>query len=202
VAAPAINEASKGACGPRLRSNALRQDRLGPIEIHGHSEMSPAWRPLLGALSETVPLFWVAGPRHVPDWLRDTRVEIRIEAPSGAQPILFSCATPQHEVLEAFRWVRKLLAIGMFASRARASTWSSKSAGLAAAMAISSGRAVPDGSSKEMAAAFCPACCATIFSSCRLARWTAPTGMPVSAEIARTVMPAASNGATLACLLS
>src|ERR1700730_13999731 len=53
-----------------------------------------------------------------------------------------------------------------------------------------------------MAAAFCPACCATIFSSCRLARWTAPIGMPVSAEIARTLRPAASNGATVARLLS
>ena len=30
-----------------------------------------------------------------------------------------------------------------------------------------------------MAAVFCPACCATILSSCRFARWTAPTGMPV-----------------------
>ena len=83
---------------------------LGPIEIQGHSEMSPAWRPLLSALSETVPLFWIAGPRHVPDWLTGTRVEIRIEAPSRVQPILFSCANPQHEVLEAFRWVRKILA--------------------------------------------------------------------------------------------
>ena len=34
----------------------------------------------------------------------------------------------------------------MFASWARASTWSSKSAGLAAVMAICSGRAVPDAS--------------------------------------------------------
>jgi hypothetical protein len=53
-----------------------------------------------------------------------------------------------------------------------------------------------------MAAAYCPACCATIFSSCRLARWTAPIGMFVSAEIYRTVMPAASNGAILARLVS
>ena len=40
------------------------------------------------------------------------------------------------------------------------------------------------GAWREIAAVFCPACCATIFSICRLARWTAPTGMPVSVEIA------------------
>ena len=56
--------------------------------------------------------------------------------------------------------------------------------------------------SKEMAAFFCSACCAKIFSSCRLARWTAPIGMPVSTEIARILRTAASNGATLARLLS
>ena len=44
---------------------------LGPVEIHGHSEMSPCWRPLLGKLAETLPVTWIAGPRHVPDWLRE-----------------------------------------------------------------------------------------------------------------------------------
>jgi hypothetical protein len=52
-----------------------------------------------------------------------------------------------------------------------------------------------------MAAAFCPPC-ATVFSNCRLARWTAPTGMRVSTEIARTLRPAASSGATFARLVS
>lgn len=85
---------------------------LGPIEVHGHSEMSPCWRPLLNRLSEVVPVNWIAGPRYVPSWLRQINVEIQTEASSGAKPILFSCANPQHEVLEAFRWVRELLASG------------------------------------------------------------------------------------------
>ena len=85
---------------------------LGPVEIRGNSEMSPCWRPLLHALSEVVPVTWIAGPRHVPDWLRETRAEIRTEAPSEAEPKLFSCAHPQHEVIEAFRWMRALLATG------------------------------------------------------------------------------------------
>jgi hypothetical protein len=44
---------------------------LGPVEVHGHSEMSPCWRPLLAALSDIVPV--MAGSRHVPDWIRQTR---------------------------------------------------------------------------------------------------------------------------------
>jgi hypothetical protein len=79
---------------------------LGPVEIHGHSEMSPCWRPLLRELSEVVPVCWIAGSRHVPNWLHETKAEIRVEPPSGAQPILFSCTNPQHEVIEAFRWTR------------------------------------------------------------------------------------------------
>jgi hypothetical protein len=85
---------------------------LGSVEVHGHSEMPPAWRPLISALSEAVPLSWVAGPRRVPDWLHESKAEIRISPPSGSQAILFSCANPQHEVIEAFRWVRELLASG------------------------------------------------------------------------------------------
>jgi hypothetical protein len=85
---------------------------LGPIEVHGHSEMSPCWRPLLAALSETLPVAWVAGSRHVPDWIRATRAEIKAESARKAQPILYSCAHPQHEVIEAFRWMRALLASG------------------------------------------------------------------------------------------
>jgi hypothetical protein len=85
---------------------------LGPIEIHGHSEMSPCWRPLLAALAQTVPVTWVAGPRSVPAWLEGKKIEIRHEKPDAPEPLLFSCAHPQHEVLEAFRWMRALLASG------------------------------------------------------------------------------------------
>ena len=130
---------------------------IGPVEIHGHSEMSPCWRPLLHALSGVVPVTWIAGSRHVPKWLgpggvgkgahelpfprgqivrapcprgsstsddprsepgtglptlRSAEIEIRTEPPSNAEPILYSCAHPHHEVIEAFRWMRGLLAAG------------------------------------------------------------------------------------------
>ena len=85
---------------------------LGPIEIHGHSEMPLCWRPLLFALSNSVPVTWIAGPRSVPEWLVGKNIEIQRTAPNKATPELYSCATPQHEVLEAFRWMRALLAEG------------------------------------------------------------------------------------------
>ena len=85
---------------------------IGPVEIHGHSEMSPCWRPLLAALTTAVPVAWVAGARSTPSWLDDMKIEVRREAPNDPERQLLSCATPQHEALEAFRWLRGLLASG------------------------------------------------------------------------------------------
>jgi hypothetical protein len=45
------------ACGRIGHAPAV----IGPVEIHGHSEMSPCWRPLLAALTTMVPVVWVAG---------------------------------------------------------------------------------------------------------------------------------------------
>jgi hypothetical protein len=70
---------------------------IGPVEVHGHSEMPPCWRRLLLALAEIVPVVWVAGPRHVPEWLTGSGIEVwRTEA---EQPTIavFSCANPIHE---------------------------------------------------------------------------------------------------------
>jgi hypothetical protein len=85
---------------------------LGPVEVHGHSEMSPCWRPLLESLAEAVPVAWIAGPRHVPEWLPKLKVRIQRVESEGPTSELFSCANPHHEVVEAFRWARSLLAAG------------------------------------------------------------------------------------------
>jgi PD-(D/E)XK nuclease superfamily len=85
---------------------------LGPIEIRGHSEMPVCWRPLLRSLADVVPVTWMAGPRSVPAWVDGKRIEIQRTEPNEATPELYSCATPQHEILEAFRWMRALLAEG------------------------------------------------------------------------------------------
>lgn len=89
---------------------------IGPLEVQGHSEMSPCWRPLLIALAESIPVSWIAGPRHVPDWLKRTKVEVVTAPAAEPQPQVFSCANQLHEVGEAFRWTRALLAQGVSAS--------------------------------------------------------------------------------------
>jgi hypothetical protein len=85
---------------------------LGPIELHSHTEMPVCWRRLVLALANCVPVVWVAGPRTVPEWVIGKNFEIRQSRPSGIVPDVYSCATPQHEVSEAFRWMRSLLADG------------------------------------------------------------------------------------------
>ncbi len=92
---------------------ALAKTLLGPLVIRGHSEMPVCWRPLVDALSDVIPVAWEAGARHIPDWLDGNRIEIQQTAPSGAALEVYSCATPQHEILEAFRWLRELLASGV-----------------------------------------------------------------------------------------
>ncbi len=85
---------------------------FGPIEVHGHSELAPVWRPLLEALSTVVPVDWIAGPRPVPSWLAGTKIAIQRGKAQAPNVMLYSCANPQHEVLEALRWARGLLAAG------------------------------------------------------------------------------------------
>ena len=49
---------------------------FGPVEIVGITELSPVWRPLLHAIAGHLPVWWIAGPRPVPDWLDDKAIEI------------------------------------------------------------------------------------------------------------------------------
>jgi hypothetical protein len=39
-------------------------------------------------------------------------IDVRRDSPNAPERRLFSCANPQHEALEAFRWMRELLAGG------------------------------------------------------------------------------------------
>ena len=96
------------ACGRIHHASAV----IGPVEIHGHSEMSPCWRPLLAALTTVVPVAWVAGARPAPTWLDLMNIDVRRHSRNAPERRLFSCANPQHEALEAFRWMRELLAGG------------------------------------------------------------------------------------------
>ena len=85
---------------------------LGSIEVHGHSEMPVCWRSLLLGLAKIVPVIWIAGARPVPEWINGAGITVQRTKSNDAIPQLYSCATPQHEILEAFRWMRALLANG------------------------------------------------------------------------------------------
>ncbi|MGA2492871.1 MAG: PD-(D/E)XK nuclease family protein [Roseiarcus sp.] len=83
---------------------------FGPIRIVGVTELSPCWRPLLGALAARTPIIWEAGPRPVPDWLAAMPIAVD-RGPTEAPAIsIISAATALHEAIEAMRWARGLLA--------------------------------------------------------------------------------------------
>ena len=85
---------------------------FGRIEVHGRTEMSPVWRPLLAAIAQETEVVWIAEARRVPDWLSSTGVPVEARAPERPTTIAISCASPRHEILEAWRWARRHLAQG------------------------------------------------------------------------------------------
>ena len=74
--------------------------------------MSPVWRPLLAAVAARTEVAWIAEARHIPDWVAATGA--KVEKCDAAKPVIraVSCASPRHEILEALRWARELLAQG------------------------------------------------------------------------------------------
>ncbi len=86
---------------------------LGAMEIVGLTELSPCWRPLVKALATHIPVQWTAGPRSVPAWLGGDGVSVvQAEAERPAVHSV-SAATAYHEAIEAMRWARSLLALGV-----------------------------------------------------------------------------------------
>ena len=94
---------------PRLK---LAPALLGLVEIVGITELSPCWRPLLGALAEHIPVRWIAGPRSIPAWLEGSAVAIDRAEPLAPETGVVSASTAYHEAIEAMRWARELLASG------------------------------------------------------------------------------------------
>ena len=89
---------------------------LGEVTFHAVIEIDPCWRPLVTAIATVVPTRWVAGPRTVPDWIRNTAATVETEEPIQPRVSVASCASARHEVMEALRWARSLLADGVEAS--------------------------------------------------------------------------------------
>ena len=95
-----------------LQRTSYARVLFGRIAIHGRTEMSPIWRPLLAALAAETDVQWVAGPRYVPSWVHELGITV-VEAPRETPEILtVSCASPRHEALETLRWARELIATG------------------------------------------------------------------------------------------
>ena len=63
-----------------LRRTSYTRTLFGRIAVHGRTEMSPVWRPLLAALAAETDVQWIAGPRLVPSWVHDLGIPV-VEAP-------------------------------------------------------------------------------------------------------------------------
>lgn len=85
---------------------------FGRIEIHGRTEMSPVWRPLLTVMMQNTEVVWMAEARRVPDWLSTTGIAVERTTPKHPAVSAISCASPRHEILEALRWARRHLVQG------------------------------------------------------------------------------------------
>ena len=86
---------------------------FGSMEIIGLTELSACWRPLVKALAERMPMQWTSGPRAVPAWLKESGVAVARRDAAAPTVRSASAATAYHEAVEALRWVRSLLALGI-----------------------------------------------------------------------------------------
>ncbi len=106
-----------------LRNLALERAHLGGrilgrITIKGMTDLHPVWRPIIEALAKhsnpATPLEWEAGPRRKPDWVvQNNNIKVITGSPQQPSQTAITCANARHEVVEALRWVRKLLLQGV-----------------------------------------------------------------------------------------
>jgi hypothetical protein len=78
---------------------------LGPVALAPLLDVAPCWRPLLDGLPG---LAWLG--QAVPSWWGD-RTVVPVAACTPMRRTI-TCATARHEVIEAMRWARGLLASG------------------------------------------------------------------------------------------
>ncbi len=84
---------------------------LGPITLERVDDLPPLYRGLLADLAGQVPVEWRGMLPRPPAWLPDA---VTWSAPTTHTPVamIVSCADPEHEALEALRWVHALLSSG------------------------------------------------------------------------------------------
>lgn len=106
-----------------LRNLAVSRAHLagrifGRITIRGMTDLHPVWRPLVEAVaSHGKPhalMVWDAGPRDVPAWVKSNpMIEKKTSVACAPSISAITCANERHEVVEAFRWIRKLMVEGV-----------------------------------------------------------------------------------------
>ena len=85
---------------------------VGDVRLEHLGEIPPVYRPLIGALAQRVDVSWAGLPgAERPAWLPDSVRWLAADA-SAKTVAHVSCADPTHEVVEALRWARRLLAAG------------------------------------------------------------------------------------------
>jgi hypothetical protein len=84
---------------------------VGSVHLERVDEVAPVYRPLLEALAGAVRVTWRSTGATRPAWAPPA---IEVERPASAAPSIehVECADPVHEVVEALRWARHLLAEG------------------------------------------------------------------------------------------
>jgi len=90
---------------------------LGDISIEDVHFIDPMWRPLFHRLCADRDIPWRAPSGAETGWFPGT-VTPAPAIPAPLTPDIVTCADPRHEVLEALRWARGLLATGRVAASA------------------------------------------------------------------------------------
>ncbi len=83
---------------------------LGPVTFQDVDEVDTVWRDLVLELARHVPVTWRAA--QPPRWLEGSAVVVERQAPAKPSISQVACAGPRHEVVEALRWARSLIAQG------------------------------------------------------------------------------------------
>ena len=87
---------------------------LGPVELDYLIDVDPVWRPLL--LQLHAPHWHGNAATQAPAWWQEAGHD-QVPEPAAAPAIRsVTCATARHEVIEAMRWARSLLAQGVDAA--------------------------------------------------------------------------------------
>lgn len=86
---------------------------IGPVHAHGIVDLTPAFRRLVEAVAEHVPVHWTVPPHPSPWTPRGSGVVLDHAAHHDPDVLVESHADPVHEVRAALRWVRDLLSRGV-----------------------------------------------------------------------------------------